>query len=101
MSPSNVVRSFEALERVLQQMLDAAHTREWNTLEALRHRYAHETARLKLHDDEAPASDEERACRAALLQRILALDAQVRDLATQRIAVLGAMLQSAGVATHR
>lgn len=101
MSQSNVVSSFEALETVLREMLAAAHAQAWSAFETLRHRYAHETARLKLHDDEAPASDEESACRLALLERILMLDAQVRDLATQRIAVLHAMLQSAGVATHR
>ncbi|MFC4419735.1 flagellar protein FliT [Cupriavidus pampae] len=95
---SNVVMSFEKLERILKRMLHATRSQQWDALEPLRHRYAQEEAQLKLHANEPPADDAERVQRSELLARIFELDSQVQGLATQRLAILDTALRSAGVA---
>lgn len=90
MSP--IVRSYEELLVLSEQMLEAASASNWDALTDLQKVYQAEVERLRQLDHSAPFSDEERLRRFHLLERILAFDARIRDLTMPRLAELGRLL---------
>ena len=88
MSP--IVRSYEELLVLSEQMLEAAGASNWDALAELQTVYMAEVERLRHLDHHAPFSDAERLRRFQLLERILAFDARIRDLTMPRLAHLGA-----------
>ena len=92
MSP--IVRSYEELLVLSEQMLEAARASNWDALTDLQKVYMAEVDRLRLLDHAAPLSDDERLRRFQLLERILAYDARIRDLTNPRLAELGALLNN-------
>jgi flagellar protein FliT len=92
MSP--IVRSYEELLVLSEQMLEAARASNWDALNDLQQVYMAEVDRLRLLDHTKPFSDNERLRRFQLLERILAYDARIRDLTMPRLAQLGELLNS-------
>ena len=92
MSP--IVRSYEELLVLSEQMHDAARASNWDALADLQKVYMAEVDRLRLLDHSAPFTDAERLRRFQLLERILAHDARIRDLTMPRLAELGALLNN-------
>lgn len=92
MSP--IVRSYEELLVLSEQMLEAARAGNWDAMSELQQVYLAEVERLRQLDHAVPFSDNERLRRFQLLERILAFDARIRDLTMPRLAHLGALLNS-------
>ncbi|WP_130393642.1 flagellar protein FliT [Cupriavidus agavae] len=92
MSP--IVRSYEELLVLSEQMFEAARASNWDALTDLQKVYMAEVERLRLLDHSAPFADAERLRRFQLLERILAYDARIRDLTNPRLAELGALLNN-------
>jgi flagellar protein FliT len=78
MASSAILQTYEALERLSHQMLQAARNAEWEVLVSL------EQDCRTLVDDLAhqPPDDQLAARRQHIIRRILADDAEIRDLAT-------------------
>ena len=91
---SPIVRSYEELLVLSEQMLEAAKASNWDALSDLQKVYMAEVERLRHLDHHAPFSDAERLRRFQLLERILAFDARIRDLTMPRLAHLGALLNN-------
>lgn len=92
MSP--IVRSYEELLVLSEQMLEAARAANWDALTDLQKVYMSEVDRLRVLDHDAPFSENERLRRFQLLERILAYDARIRDLTMPRLAELGALINN-------
>ncbi|CAG9170880.1 flagellar protein FliT [Cupriavidus pampae] len=92
MSP--IVRSYEELLVLSEQMLEAARAGNWDAMSELQQVYLAEVERLRQLDHGAPFSDNERLRRFQLLERILTFDARIRDLTMPRLAQLGSLLNS-------
>jgi flagellar protein FliT len=89
---SPIVRSYEELLLLSEQMLEAAQASNWDALVDLQQVYLAEVDRLRGMDHSAPFSDRERLLRFQLLERILAHDARIRDLATPQLARLSELM---------
>lgn len=91
---SPIVRSYEELLVLSEQMLEAAKASNWDALSDLQKVYMAEVERLRQLDHSVPFSNDERLRRFQLLERILAYDARIRDLAMPQLAHLGALLNN-------
>lgn len=92
MSP--IVRSYEELLVLSEQMLEAARASNWDALTDLQKVYMAEVERLRQLDHSVRFSDDERLRRFNLLERILAFDARIRDLTMPRLAELGSLISN-------
>ncbi len=93
-SMSPIVRSYEELLVLSEQMFEAARASNWDELTDLQAVYMAEVERLRQLDHNAPFTDAERLRRFQLLERILAYDARIRDLTHPRLAELGALMSN-------
>lgn len=91
---SPIVRCYEELLTLSEQMLEAARSSNWDALTDLQKVYMAQVDQLRQLDHNAPFSEHERLLRFQLLERILAYDARIRDLTMPRLAHLGAMLNN-------
>ncbi|QET05862.1 MULTISPECIES: flagellar protein FliT [Cupriavidus] len=94
LSMSPIVRSYEELLLLSEQMLEAARAGNWDAMSELQQVYLAEVERLRQLDHAVPFSDNERLRRFQLLERILAFDARIRDLTMPRLAQLGSLLNN-------
>jgi flagellar protein FliT len=92
--PSPILRCYEALEQLAQQMLDAARADNWDAVAEVQRTYVAQVERLRHLDHDTPISEAERSARFQRLERILACDAAIRHLLMPEMAQLGRLLGS-------
>lgn len=85
---------YEAIAKVVGEMLSAARADQWNTLIQLQEQYTALVDSLRPVDASFDLDEAQRARKHELIRRILADDAAIRDLITPRLARLSALLAS-------
>ncbi len=85
---------YEAIAKVVGEMLNAARADQWNTLIQLQDQYTALVDSLRPVDASFDLDEAQRARKHELIRRILADDAAIRDLITPRLARLSALLAS-------
>ncbi|MCT9070141.1 flagellar protein FliT [Cupriavidus gilardii] len=89
---SPTVLNYEELLVLSEQMLEAAEAENWTAFNDVQTVYLAVVDRLRELEHNVPVSAEERMRRHALLDRILAYDARIRDLMLPHLARLGQLL---------
>lgn len=77
---SPVLRCYEELELIVEQMLEASQAGNWDAMNELQVVYSAQVDLLRGIPDEAPLSSGERMMRHERLTRILAYDAAIRKI---------------------
>ena len=90
---STVIANYQHLSTITAQMLNAAQLGEWDQLVELEQQCSRYVASMK-QDDLAPADESIRLQKVALIQKILADDAAIRDQTLPWMAKLQHMMQS-------
>jgi flagellar protein FliT len=85
---------YEAIAKVVAQMLGAAREDKWTVLIELQKKYSELVDSLRPIDATFELDEHQRARKHDLIRRILSDDAAIRDLATPRLARLSALLAS-------
>jgi len=92
---SPILRCYEELELLTEQMLEIVQAGNWDAMEELQEVYAAQVDCLRRMDHSAPISESELTCRYQRLERILASDAAIRNLLTPEWTRLGMLLGNA------
>jgi len=93
-APGRILRHYEEILLLSEQMLEAARAGNWDAMSELQQVYVSEVDQLRRLDHEAGLDQAETARRHHLLERILAHDAAIRNLVSPQLARLGALLDS-------
>ncbi len=95
--PANpsVIQIYEELVLLSEQMLEAARHGNWDAMTEVQRIYVAHVEMLRSKETQPPASMQERMQRQALLARLLAHDAAIRDLVMPQLQRLGELLGSA------
>jgi flagellar protein FliT len=94
MTAQQVLSTYEAMQILTAQMVDAAETSNWDRLAELESRCAAHVATLKDHADDLTVSGEHRAAKIQIIRRLLDDDRKIRDLTMPWMAHLSAMIGS-------
>jgi flagellar protein FliT len=89
------LEDYEFLSSVMGQMRAAAAEGEWDRLVALEEKCRQRVAAMKSRDAAPPPDEGAQQQKVALIHKILADDAEIRDLAQPWMAQLQRVLQSA------
>lgn len=89
-----VIRGYEELLLISEQMLDAARAGNWDAMSELQQVYVAEVDQLRALGPHPEPSAQERIRRYRLLERILAHDAAIRRILTPQLSRLEALLSS-------
>ena len=94
--PANpsVIQIYEELVLLSEQMLEAARHGNWDAMTDVQRVYVAQVEALRRKDVPAPATAQERMQHQALLARLLAHDAAIRDLVMPQLQRLGELLGS-------
>jgi len=84
-SQQDVIDCYEELAPLTTQMLEAARAADWEMLTGLEHIFREVVSRLRNLRPEDPPDDFQKERKYRLLQRILADDAEIRNLVTPQM----------------
>ncbi|UBM08598.1 flagellar protein FliT [Cupriavidus metallidurans] len=91
----SVIQIYEELVLLSEQMLEAARHGNWDAMTEVQRVYVAQVETLRGRDTHPPATLQERMQRQALLAKLLAHDAAIRDLVMPQLQRLGELLGSA------
>ncbi|WP_454737362.1 flagellar protein FliT [Cupriavidus necator] len=91
---SPVIRGYEELLLLSEQMLEAARAGNWDAMSELQQVYVAEVDQLRALGPHPVPSAQERTRRYRLLERILAHDAAIRQIVMPQVSRLEALLGS-------
>lgn len=94
MSSSQVIANYESLSALTGQMREAAARGEWDQLIGLEHQCSKLVAAMKPVDAEARLDEAERQLKIQLINKILADDAEIRNLTQVWMSHLQLSMQS-------
>jgi flagellar protein FliT len=94
MAYQNTIDVYDAIEALSNQMLDAAKKEEWDKLSELESICAQHVQQLKYYQNVLPLSKDMQAQKKSSIQRILAVDSQIRDIVSPQMASLSALIKS-------
>jgi len=89
-----VIENYEALSTITAQMREAALQNEWDHLVELEKQCTRRVALIKALDNAPPLDENTRQCKAALIRKILADDADIRNQAEPWMEQLKRIMQS-------
>ncbi len=89
-----LIACYEELLRLSGLMCEAARAGQWETLGALQTGYVAQVNTLKIIDDVASLTADERRYRYGMLETILSQDAAIRNLVTPKLEELGQLLNN-------
>jgi flagellar protein FliT len=92
MTTQQVLSTYEAMQSLTAQMVDAASASEWDVLADLERRCAAHVHELKIHADAVPLSGEQRVAKIQIIRQLLDDDRKIRDLTMPWMAQLSAMI---------
>lgn len=92
-----VIENYEALSAIMEQMRIAATQGEWERMVALEKECSRRVALMKAQDEATTLDENSRRQKLALIRKILADDAEIRNVADPWMAQLQRVIQS----THR
>lgn len=90
-----VVQIYEELVLLSEQMLEAARSGNWDAMTEVQRVYVAQVDALRSTHTQPPATMHERAQRAALLAKLLAHDAAIRNLVMPQLERLGSLMNNA------
>ncbi|MCZ7563158.1 MAG: flagellar protein FliT [Burkholderiales bacterium] len=96
MEAHDVMKYYESLAATSADMLAAARAGDWDAVVAAEHRCATQIEALRASGDRRPTGEEERRRRVEIIRRLLADDAEIRELADPWLRRLEDVLRSAG-----
>lgn len=88
-----IIEHYESLSHIMSKMREAASLGEWDHLVELEQQCSQRVAILK-QEDSAPADEATRQRKAALIRKILADDAEIRNKTESWMAQLDRIMQS-------
>jgi len=91
----SVIQIYEELVLLAEQMLEAARHGNWDAMTEVQRVYVAQVEALRLKDVHAPATQQERMQRQALLAKLLQRDAAIRDLVMPQLERLGSLIGNA------
>ena len=91
----SVIQIYKELVLRSEQMLEAARQGNWNAMTEVQRIYVAQVDALRSKEAQAPATPQERTQRQALLAKLLAHDAAIRDLVMPQLEQLGDLLGNA------
>jgi flagellar protein FliT len=94
MNPLELFSYYEAIVAVTARMLDAARKDDWNQLFQLQGEYERLVDEIRPIDAQVALDEAERQRKHDLIRQILDHDAEIRDLASPRVARLSALIAS-------
>ena len=95
MTQTDVLSAYESLSTITGAMLCAARDADWDRLVALEQCCASIVDKLREGGEAVPESDDLRRRKAALIRKVLADDAAIRDLTQPWLARLQSMIAGA------
>ena len=93
---NQVIENYEFLSSVMGQMRVAATQGEWDHLVALEKQCSQQVESMKVRDAATPIDENTRLRKVALIKKILADDAEIRNLTEPWMARLQHLMQSTG-----
>lgn len=94
MTTQQVMSTYEAMQTLTSQMVEAASASDWDQLADLERRCAAHVQTLKNHADDLPMSGEHRVTKIQIIRKLLDDDRKIRDLTMPWMAHLSAMIGS-------
>jgi flagellar protein FliT len=91
-----LLSAYDCLARTTGHMLSAAQSRDWDKLVDLEKHCADLVARMSALETEEPLPEDLRQRKAAMIRKVLADDAAIRNITEPWLQQLGAMLGSNG-----
>ncbi|GAB3630417.1 flagellar protein FliT [Pandoraea terrae] len=91
---TTLLNCYERIAGLTERMLVVARDGDWEALVDLEAQYRAQVDAIKQLDAELPLDEAQRARKHAIIRRILADDAAIRDLVVPRLAHLDAMIIS-------
>jgi flagellar protein FliT len=95
MEYQNTFAIYEAIAELTNQMLIAAKQQDWDKLAELENSCVQHIEKLKLFKDESPTTGHTYEGKVASIKRILAVDREIRDLISPKMAKLSSLINSA------
>lgn len=92
---ADLLRCYETIATLTERMLAAARDDNWDDLDTLEQQYRAQVEHIKHLDTKTPLDDANRARKHAIIRRILADDAAIRDLMVPHLAHLDSLISSA------
>lgn len=96
MKSEEILSLYASVADITDQMLSAARAGDWDRVTALETHCARHVATLKSDESPAALSGAARERKVAMIQKILADDRQIRDIAQPWMVQLSALMNSAG-----
>ena len=94
MTTQQVMSTYQAMQSLTAQMVDAAEASDWDQLADLEQRCAAHVQALKNHAADLPMSGEHRVAKIQIIRKLLDDDRKIRDLTMPWMAHLSAMIGS-------
>jgi flagellar protein FliT len=94
MTTQQVMSTYEAMQTLTTQMVEAASASDWDQLAVLERRCADHVQELKNHAEALPMSGEHRIAKIQIIRKLLDDDRKIRDLTMPWMAHLSAMIGS-------
>jgi flagellar protein FliT len=94
MDPIMIVSQYEDIEKLMDRMVLAARAADWDALVDLESDCRTMVETLKGSQASSPLTDAQRARKATLIRRMLAHDAEIRNLTEPWLAELGELIDS-------
>jgi flagellar protein FliT len=94
MTTQQVLSTYEAMQALTAQMVQAASASDWDQLAHLERRCAVHVQDLKDHAADLPMSGEHRVAKIQIIRQLLDDDRKIRDLTMPWMAHLSAMIGS-------
>ena len=94
MTTQQVMSTYEAMQDLTAQMVQAASASDWDQLAELERRCALHVADLKAHAEDLPMSGEHRIAKIQIIRQLLDDDRKIRDLTMPWMTHLSAMIGS-------
>lgn len=91
---ATLLNCYETIAGLTERMLGVARDGDWDALIDLETQYRTQVDAIKQLDAALPLTDDERSRKHAIIRRILADDAAIRDLAVPHLAHLDAMINN-------
>lgn len=98
MNSEQVIAIYETVSDLTGQMLEAARSRDWESLVALEHQCADQVAVLKDSETVVALSGPSRARKVEIIHQILAHDRAIREISEPWMAELAALLNNSSTA---
>ena len=94
MTSTEIIQTYESILAVTAEMLEAARNADWDRLVEREQHCRELVARLMQAREAAPLDDDSRKRKAQIIRKVLADDAQIRDLTQPWMARLQHMMTS-------